>query len=354
MKLQNKLLFILPFLSVVITSCSDTASEIPEVLPPESPAVFWEQSYLSMLGWKGCVKEVKETSFQKLEDIENEEEFSSVRWKFDDRGHLTYYNPTGVESETFSRNVWQTFASYSYEYDESGKLIKAIVDDFSGTLTTYVLKYGEHTRYVPLVFPFGAFDFFIIKGLESITCTTDDENETIACQYDGNIVSCTTESWSGLITTVYDYVESENYPVKRTTTVTRDGVIEHQETTAYVYNTDGSLSLVDTSVQEENIEIERTKIRYLEGTLNITTQKTDAGGQTFDWTYSYDKAGKWIAASYLQDKDSEDEMTANESCVYSRQDSNGNWIETIQQQSSLVNPLHADGTVKVYRTITYY
>lgn len=353
MKLRNKLVFILPLLSV-ITSCGDTASEIPEVLPPESPAVFWEQSHLSMSGWKGSVKEVRETSFLESENLENEEEFSSVQWRFDDKGRLTYYNPTGIEPEMFFRTVWQTFASYSYEYDESGRLIKAVVDDFSGTLATYVLKYGEHTRYVPLVFPLGTFDFFMVKGLESITYTTDGENETIACQYAGNKASYTTESWSGLITTVYDYVENEDYPVKKTMTVTRDGVVKNQEITVYVYNTDGSLSLADTSVQEENLEIERTKIRYLEGTLNITTRKTDAGGQTFDWTYSYDKAGNWVTTSYLQDKDSEDEMTANESCVYSRQDGNDNWVETIQQQNSLVNPLHADGTVKVCRTITYY
>lgn len=353
MNLRNKLLFIFPLLSVII-SCGDTASEIPEVLPPESPAVFWEQSHLSMLGWKGSVKEVEETSFLESEGLENGEEFSSVKWKFDDKGCLTYYNPTGMEPESLSRSIWQSFASYSYEYDESGKLIKAVVDDFSGTLTTYVIKYGEHPRYVPLVFPLGAFDFFIVKGLESITCTTDGENETIACQYDGSKASYTTESWSGLITTVYDYAENENYPVKKITTMTRHGVIEHQETTVYVYNPDGSLYLADTSVQEGNTEIERTKIRYLEGTLNITTRKTDAGGQTFDWAYSYNKAGNWIVASYLQDKDSEDEMAADESCVYSRHDSYDNWVETIQQQNSLVNPLHADGTVKVYRTITYY
>lgn len=355
MKLRNKLLFILPLISV-ITSCGDTTPEIPEVTPPESPAVFWEQSHLSMLGWKGNVKEVKETSFLQLDGTEGEEgeEFSSAKWKFDNGGRLTYYNPTGIEPEVLSRGIWQDFASYFYEYDESGRLSKVIVDDFSGTLTTYALKYGEHAKYVPLIFPLGPFEFFMVKGLESIICTVDGEDDSTTYQYSENKASSSKESWVGLETTIYEYLESGNYPFKKTVTLARGESIESQETTLYSYNVDGSLSLVDISVKEMNTEIERTKKRYLTGTLQLVSQKTDAGGQTFDWTYSYDENNRWLSTSYIQDKGSSDEVVMNESCNYSMIDHKQNWLETIQIQNSMVDFTHADGTVKVCRDISYY
>lgn len=356
MKLLYKIIFSLSLCGVTI-SCSDTEPETPEVLPPESPVIFWEQSHLAIIGWTGKVNEVKETSYLSSEDDgsgDEDDEISSTQWKFDEMGHLAYYNPTGLEPTALSRGIWQDFAAYFYEYDELGRLEKAIVDDFSGTLVKYELAYGEHSRYVPLVFPLGAFDFFLVKGLESITCTTDGEDVTMTYRYTGNEASYSTESWTGLTTTVYEYTGDEVYPARKAVTVSHNDAIVNQETTSYTYNSDGSLLRTDTSVKEGETETERTIKRYLAGSLQITSQKTDAGGQTFDWEYTYDKNNCWISASYVQDKGTEDEMTANETSVYSGADNNGNWIKAVQKQNSLLNPVHADGTVKVCRDISYY
>ena len=104
MRLLNKLLFILPLLSV-ITSCGDTEPETPEIIPPELPVTsFWErQSHLAMMGWKGNVNTVKESSYLVSLEVWNkdEEAISSIEWKFDANGHLTYYNPTGIEPVTY-------------------------------------------------------------------------------------------------------------------------------------------------------------------------------------------------------------------------------------------------------------
>lgn len=353
MKPRNRLLFILSLLSV-ITSCGDTSPEIPEVTPPESPAIFWQQSHLAMLGWKGNVKEVKETSLLQFDDTEDGEEFSSVVWRFDNEGRLTYYNPFGMEPEAMSRGIWQTYAAYTYEYNEQGQLSKAIVDDFGGTLTTYELEYADHTKYVPLLFPLGSLEFFMVKGLETVTCTVDSDSEPTVFRFSGNTTSYTKESWEGTETTVYEYSENGNYPVKKTVTLTHGGSIVSQIISSYEYNADGSLSLIDTSAKEGSVEIERTKKRFLTGSLQPASQKTDAGGQTFDWIYSYDEDNRWVSVSYVQDKGSSEEITSDESSVYSQIDKKLNWLKAVQMQSSVVNPTHADGTVNVIREISYY
>lgn len=51
-------------------------------------------------------------------------------------------------------------ACYSYGYDKAGKMVKVIVNDFSGDPVIYTLTYGEHEVFVPLIFPLGIYDFF--------------------------------------------------------------------------------------------------------------------------------------------------------------------------------------------------
>ncbi len=349
MRLLNKLLFTLPLLSV-ITSCGDTE---PEVIPPEPepPVVsFWErQSHLAMMGWQGNVSTVEESSHLVSFEVRGEEEevISSLEWEFDTNGHLRYYNPTGIESGVYARDVWQTIACYSYEYDETGKMVRVIVNDFSGEPVIYTLIYGEHDVFVPLIFPLGVYDFFLIRGLESIS----NEDGSISYFFNGEEASYTTESWTGVTNTTFEYDRKGIYPIRKTVTFAREGIIAKTEVTSYIYNEDGSLSSSDKIVKEGENEIERTVIRYMASTLLPISKLTDAGGQ-LDWTYKYDDNNRWTEVIYKEYFDEEFEV--KESSIYTQKDAAGNWTEAIQQQNNRVDWSHPDASVKVNRLISYY
>ena len=290
MRILNKLLFILPLICV-ITSCGDTELEAPEIIPSEPSVIsFWEeQSHLVMMGWKGKVNAVKEFSYivPFERQSKDEEAVSSSEWKFDISGHLIYYNPTSIEPTIYARDVWQVMACYSYGYDKAGKMVKVIVNDFSGDPVIYTLTYGEHEVFVPLIFPLGIYDFFLVKGLESIS----DADGSVLYTYSGNKAIYTTESWSGVTSTTFEYDEGVMYPVRKIVTLKRGGVIANMEITSYLYNEDGSLASSDKIVKEGENEVERTVVRYMASTLLPVSKLTDAGGQ-LDWTYKYEEAIK--------------------------------------------------------------
>lgn len=163
MRILNKLLFILPLICV-ITSCGDTRTGGSRKLFLRSLSYLFlgGQSHLVMMGWKGKVNAVKESSYivPFERQSKDEEAVSSSEWKFDISGHLIYYNPTSIEPTIYARDVWQVMACYSYGYDKAGKMVKVIVNDFSGDPVIYTLTYGEHEVFVPLIFPLGIYDFF--------------------------------------------------------------------------------------------------------------------------------------------------------------------------------------------------
>lgn len=337
------------FLSV-IASCDDTASEVSEVMPPEPPTVFWEEAHLSMMGWKGTVKAVEESSVLDSDGSE-EELISSVEWKFDEVGHLTYYNPIGGVNETSIRNVWQTLFCYSYKYDEKGRLIEVIADDLSGNPIVYKLIYSEHSVYVPLIFPLGTFEFFLVKGLAKIEST----DGSISYHFDGKRATYSTESWIGTEVTVYEYEENAVYPARKTVTVTRNQVEISSEITSYLYNTDGSLASSDKLRKEGVIEVERNIIRNVSGTLQPVSKIADAGGMTFDWTYQYDKEMRLAQTSYIENKGLEDESVTDVSYSYPQFDGMGNWTKVIQLQANSVSGVRTDEfTINVYRNISYH
>ena len=301
------------------------------------------------MGWKGNVNTVKESSYLVSLEVWNkdEEAISSIEWKFDANGHLTYYNPTGIEPVTYIRDVWQTVACYSYEYDESGKMVKAIVNDFSGEPVIYTLAYGKHESYVPLIFPLGAYEFFLVKGLESIS----SEDGSISYSFDGNTASYISESWSGTSTTTFEYTAESLYPVQKTVTQERGGVITNTEVISYVYNDDGSLASTDKIVKEGENEVERTVTRFISSSLLLASRLTDAGGQ-LDWTYKYNENNWWTEVSYKEDLG--EEIEAKETSTYTQKDAIGNWTEAMQQQNSQVDWSHFDSSVRVNRIISYY
>ena len=350
MRILNKLLFILPLICV-ITSCGDTELEAPEIIPSEPSVIsFWEeQSHLVMMGWKGKVNAVKESSYivPFERQSKDEEAVSSSEWKFDISGHLIYYNPTSIEPTIYARDVWQVMACYSYGYDKAGKMVKVIVNDFSGDPVIYTLTYGEHEVFVPLIFPLGIYDFFLVKGLESIS----DADGSVLYTYSGNKAIYTTESWSGVTSTTFEYDEGVMYPVRKIVTLKRGGVIANMEITSYLYNEDGSLASSDKIVKEGENEVERTVVRYMASTLLPVSKLTDAGGQ-LDWTYKYDDNNWWTEITYKEHF--EEEAEAKELSIYTRKDAFGNWTEAVQQQNNMVDWSHPDSSVKVNRIISYY
>lgn len=350
MKLFNKLLFILPLFSV-ITSCDDAEPGAPEVNPPEPPVTsFWEvQSHCAMMGWKGNIKAVDEKSYPVSSGTVNdgEDPLASCNWKFDANGHLLYYNPTGIEPEPSTRGVWQTMACYSYEYDESGRLIRAMVDDFSGEPIVYTLTYEDHDIYVPLIFPLGTYEYFLVKGLKSIV----SDNGSITYTYEDHKSSYVTESWSGTSTTTFEYNAESVYPVRKTITLSRGDVVLGTEVTSYIYNKDGSLTSTDKIVKEGENEVERTVTRYAESTLVPLSILTDAGGQ-MDWTYTYNEDNWLMEVSYKEDLN--DGIDSKETADYIQIDAVGNWIVAMQQQSNVVDWSHIDGSVRIIRNIEYY
>lgn len=350
MRILNKLLFILPLICV-ITSCGDTELEAPEIIPSEPSVIsFWEeQSHLVMMGWKGKVNAVKESSYivPFERQSKDEEAVSSSEWKFDISGHLIYYNPTSIEPTIYARDVWQVMACYSYGYDKAGKMVKVIVNDFSGDPVIYTLTYGEHEVFVPLIFPLGIYDFFLVKGLEGIS----DADGSVLYTYSGNKAIYTTESWSGVTSTTFEYDEGVMYPVRKIVTLKRGGVIANMEITSYLYNEDGSLASSDKIVKEGENEVERTVVRYMASTLLPVSKLTDAGGQ-LDWTYKYDDNNWWTEITYKEHF--EEEAEAKELSIYTRKDAFGNWTEAVQQQNNMVDWSHPDSSVKVNRIISYY
>lgn len=349
MRLLNKLLFML-FLLSVITSCDDTASEASEVNPPKPPTVFWEDTHLSIIGWKGAAKSVVESSFMDLGDSEAEL-ISSVEWNFDKNGHLTYYNPVKMDTEMLVRDVWQTLACYSYSYDESGRMIEAIVDDFSGSPIVYKLTYGDYDAYVPLIFPLGTFEFFLVKGLESIVSA----DGKVSYHFDGHQASYTTESWMGVETTIYEYEANGIFPIRKRVTLSRGGVVGSSEVTSYTYNEDGSLSSLDKILKEGEAEVERTIVHNAPSSLLPVTKITDAGGMSFDWIYQYDNENRLKTASYIENKNSDEEMINDISYLYSHFDGLNNWTQSVQHHRNTIGgELADDYMVNVYREIDYH
>ncbi|WP_294554390.1 hypothetical protein [uncultured Bacteroides sp.] len=341
---MNKFLYLLIILCLVIASCNDEHNDEK----PDAKIPFWENSHLAFFGLKGSVSRVVEStySFDKGSEIEEENVIFDMR--FNSAGQITYYNPTG--GEPLSRDVWQTVACYSYEYDGNGRLIKATVTPLGDDPLVYTLNYGEHTNYVPLIFPLGKMEFFLVKGLQSIT----SEDGSISYIYDDGKAAYEEETWSGNIETEYLYESGSSYPAKKVVTISRGVTVMSEESTMYTYDTEGRLLTQDDRTIEDGIESVRTITRYAEGQLLLpVVKKMDMGATIFDWIYTYDSKNCLQRVQYIENEGSEDEITDKEEYTYLSYDTYGNWTDSRQLQSSVVDWSHTDGTVGVRRNFTY-
>lgn len=329
-------------LCLVIVSCNDEHND--KKLEAKIP--FWECSHLAFFGLKGPVSRVVEATYSLDEDTDEENIILDMCFNSD--GQITYYNPTDIVPST--QDVWQTIAQYSYEYDEDGKLIKVIVTPLESEPLVYTLQYSGHSKYVPLIFSLGKIDFFLVQGLQSIT----RGDGAISYLYDGEKAVYEENTWSGDKKTEYLYESGSLYPTKKVVTTSRGETILNEETTIYTYDIEGRLLTQDVRTTEDGIESYRTIIRYVEGkSLLPITKKMDMGTNIFDWSYTYDSNNFLQRVQYIENEASEDEITDKEEYTYISYDTYGNWTESKQLQSSLVDWSHADGTIGVRRKFTY-
>ena len=297
------------------------------------------------------MKEVVESlSAMSENDGEGEPEISEVI-RFNAAGQMTEYRPNGEETVR-SRGVWQSLANYAYRYDEQGRMVQAIVTEQGSDPIVYMLQYGNHGYYVPLLFPLGTFDFFLVKDLQSIT--TEDGSVSYTFDEEKVLAVTLSASWMGEVETRYVYPEGSVYPATKTVTTTRGGEVTGLETTTYSYGANGALATIDFREIQDGTEIQRMRINYADGQLLLpVSKKTDIGGGIYDWTYRYDAERRLIGIDYVENKGAEDELSATEEYDYIQTDSYGNWTQSVRQQQSAVDWAHEDGTFKVYRKIMY-
>lgn len=345
---MNRILYLLIMLCLVIVSCDDEHNDIP---PEESVATpFWEHSHLSFTGLNGPVKRLVETTSILSEKVDGEQENRmSLEVRFNSGGQMTYYNPIGEVGETRG-SVWQSLAYYSYRYDEKGRMVEAVVTELGGEPIVYTLQYGEHDCYVPLIFPLGNMDFFLIKGLRSI----NSADGTVSYVFNGGNAAYRTTLWTGDIETKYTYEKGNPYPMRRVVTTSRNNTIVETETTVYSYLSDGELSAEDICKVQEGVEAQRTVIRYQAKQFCLPiSKKIDMGTFIYDWLYQYDEENHLKSIEYIENKGSEDEMSQKEEYTYLSFDSYGNWTVSQQVQNSFVDWSHGDGVMSVRREILY-
>lgn len=344
---KYKYVYLLTLLCLVIAACNDEHNDEPP--PPPAETFFWDASHVTFAGLSGPVRKVVETTYSLMEG-ENGEETVTFQMEFDAAGRLVYYNPNGMEPPT--RDVWQTLAYYSYRYDEKGRMIEATVTPLGGEPVVYDLKYGDHTTYVPLIFPLGPHDFFLVKGLESITVA----DGSISYEFDGTKAVYKKEgAWTGDVITEYLYQENNPCPIQRIETTSRGSKVLSVRITGYTYDPQGRLLAQDTKLVENEVESERTIIRYADTQYLLpVSRKTDFGGSfLMDWLYTYDFENRLLRIDYIENKGAADEVSAHEKYTYLSTDGYGNWTDSRQEQSSLVNWDHADQLIGVRRTFSY-
>lgn len=322
---------------------------------PQEPAVsFWEHTHLAFTGLKGVVDNVKETIYV-LPDGAEPYITELLDMSFDAEGRMTFYNSTGQQVPT--RGWGPEMNSYAYEYDDLGNMVRATVTPVGDAPVTYNLTYGEHAVYVPLLFPLGPMEFFLVKGLQSIV----SEDGAVAYTFDGETASLTESGWAGSTQTVYAYAAGSPYPSEKRVTTTRGGTVLSEETTRYTYGEEGRLLKTDVRMLEHNgeslSESMRTVTVYAEELLlqPASVMRDIAGGFTQDYAYTYDAGNnRLLQVAYAENKGAPDEVTAKEEYNYLAADNNGNWTDSKQLQSGLVDWKHVDGWVGVRRRISYH
>lgn len=327
----------------VLTACSN--DETIWSPPPPDPVVCWDRPHTVFLGLNGSVRQITETQWEPTdgEDIE-----ANRTWMaFDAAGHITYYNPTGIEP---GRMMGFSLNSYTYDYDEQQRLTQVRIEAPGEEPQVYTLTYGTGRRRVPLPVSLGPLDFFLLPGVERIeaegtdfTCTQTDTEV--------HFITHTPLMRDMLETTVtYSYDKGGIYPRSRTVTDSYGGETLHEEQTAYRFGTDGRLTQTTTVVREPGEEPVRTLCTY-HATWFLQPAElrvSSADILTDSYIYTYDVYGRPTAVERRREDSSH-----QETFVYTQVDEAGNWCEATYNWSTLVDLNHPTGMFRVTRDIRY-
>lgn len=335
-----KKFFYLLILVLACVACDDT--ETPPIAESDP---FWANTHSAFMGLKGAVSRVTETSYQPNTDSADGKIMES---QFDASGRLLYYNPTGIEPVSQTRWIGVASAYYHYQYDASGRLTEATVDEVGAETRTYTLTYGSHECYVPLIFPMGPMDFFLVKGLQRI----QSSDGAVDYLFNGNRATYSHSSWGSVTETVYEYTEGALYPVRRIVTQSRNGEVLEKETTTFAFGMDGHLLSTDKQLEEgEGQQLEHTVVQYAPNKrLLILSKKTVSSDETYEWEYTYTPDDLLLG---ILCKHNGEYIDSEESYAFSALDGMGNWTDSRQTLSNLIDWSHPDGTQFIRREISY-
>lgn len=271
---MNKLVSIF-FLGFLLVACTNDDQGELTILPDP-----WGQPHRQMMGLEGSVSQVVEKASEWRATEADVEEFILAEYRFNTAGRLVYYNPTGIDPAPSSRWVGVSAAYYEYKYDKDNRLSEADVYEVGEKPRHYQITYGNHDCYVPLIFPLGPFNFFLVKGVESIKSS----DGTIDYRFDENKASYSTQSWGKSIETTFEYEKEGRYPSRQLINTTRNGEILSKSTTTYTFDIDGNLLSSSRQIQEEDEEGETLQTSYLKNRFQqVSTMKSSLLDTTIEW-----------------------------------------------------------------------
>lgn len=344
---MNKFFYLLILIAVCV-ACDDTDNvPAPTSTKPDS---FWEYPHSAFMGLEGAVSHVTDRFY--LPD-ENSESEKMMEARFDTSGRLTYYNPTGIEPEISARWIGVASAYYQYQYNATGQLTSATVNEVGLAPCTYTLTYADHDCYVPLIFPMGPMGFFMVKGVTSI----ESNDKTIKYHFENNKATYSRSSWSLVTETTYEYATGSHYPARCVITKSRNNEVMEKEIVEYAFDAYGNLLSTDKKMimieeNDQNNVYEHTILHYIKDELLLIESKsTVSGDDKYEWEYTY-LANKLLAGILC--KHNGEYMPDEESYSFSDLDEMTNWTHSIQKTSSSIDWNHQDITLDIQRQISYW
>lgn len=338
----------MPFMYACNDNEEPASPQEPDGQPPAPSAGFWAQPHTVFLGLEGRVSSLTETLRTDDEDATGEDEGSSTWTHFNADGMITYYNPTGIAD---LRWIGMEMNSYTYLYDGQGRLEQARITTLGEVQAVYTLAYDDtDERYVPLPFPLGSLDFFMIRGVSALSSSDPGFTCTLS---DREVVYTQTETFArGTMETVTSFLYAGNakYPTESSVTVRYDGEELTADHTGYEFAEDGRL-LSCVVRRTENGELTETEIRRYHPSLPLCLQNKEAtagDGSLIRYDYTYEAHG-WLGSITR----TQEGTTATETYEYNSLDDAGNWCEGCFKWSSHVNMAHWDGTVRLSRILQY-
>lgn len=322
----------------------------------EIPTPYLEQPHSYFLGLKGNIRQVEETTNI---NIDSEWETSGICFtQFTADGNISFYDPTGLSldngiyKQQNKRWIGVEMNQFRYEYTPNGNMSKATITSIGEEVTTYLLNYGTHSRYIPLPFQVGNLNFTFAKGLTDV----QSNQNGFVCDIQETHAKYTlfTNMWRDTWRTETTYVYNEGAVLPASCTVTDTSESEGEvskEHTNFTFSQDGRLTASTTKRYEYGTLIETEYKQYHPTLPHKVTQREIvlANGDRSTWTYRYEEHG-WQSSITRTDTDD----TYTEIYLYPRIDAHGNWYEGHFTWNEHVNLNHSNDDIKTLRALEYY